>query len=199
MENTDSCGMKVVDHKTKYIAIRAYNDNDNEDEDRESIEPKCEYSILRADDNLIEALNDIKRFDLRLIEGNLYDTGLIKLFYTEFSVFDCYISFFGDNPNLKDRTELYKSTISPKNSGKIFNLENVEGNFDYELYPNNDGTPNKYEKSHIRLGIGYPIRALYCPMYSQIVFRCFKDNKYDDYKTFPVNIDHLIDFIAKDR
>ena len=133
---------------------------------------------------------------MRLIAGNLCDSSLIKLIDTEFSIFDCYISFFGDNPNLKDRTELYKSTIHPKNHGKIFNLENVEGSSDYELYPNPDGTPNKYEKSHIRLGIGYTPSVLYCPLYSEIVFRCLKD-EYNDYRTFPVNIDNLIDFINK--
>jgi hypothetical protein len=78
MEHTEPCEIKVVDYKTNYIAIGAYDDND-EDEEIKYGEPRCEYAIIRADDNLLKALNDIKNYDLKLIAGNLCDSSLIKL------------------------------------------------------------------------------------------------------------------------
>lgn len=93
MEHTEPCEIKVVDYKTNYIAIGAYDDSD-EDEEIKCGEPRCEYAIIKADDNLLEALNDIKKYDLKLIAGNLCDSSLIKLIDTEFLLFDCSISFF---------------------------------------------------------------------------------------------------------
>lgn len=196
MENTESCEIKVVDYKTKYIAIGAY-DYNCEDEGVKSEELNCEYAIIKADDNLLEVLNEIKKFNLRLIAGNLCDRGLIELIDTEFLLFDCSISFFGDNPDLENRTNLYKSTLPLKDRGNILNLEDVEGNFDDEI-GNLRETLGKYEKCHVRLSSGERSpSALYCPVYSEIVFRCQPDS-YTDYRTFPVNIDKLIDFITND-
>lgn len=197
MEQTGSCEIKVVDYKTKYIAIGAY-DDEIEDGEEKSGELNCEYAIIKADDSLLEALNEIKdESNWEQIVRHSYDSSLIKLISTEFLLFDCSISFFGDNPNLEDKTKLHKSVFPTKNRGKIINLENVEGNFD-EGIVHLCGTLGKYKKHHIRLASGeyYNLNALYCPQYSSIVFRCCPDN-YTDYRTFPVNIDNLIDFINK--
>lgn len=195
MEHTEPCEIKVVDYKTNYIAIGAYDDSD-EDEEIKCGEPRCEYAIIKADDNLLEALNDIKKYDLKLIAGNLCDSSLIKLIDTEFLLFDCSISFFGDNPFSDTKTELYKSSLHLEERGNIFNLENVDGNFDDEIVHPNE--TEKYKKRHVRLDSrGRGPSALYCPLYSRIVFRCCPDGYYTDYRTFPVNIDKLIDFINK--
>ena len=194
MEQMGSCEIKVVDYKTKYIAIGAY-DDDVEDDDKKSGELNCEYAIIKADDNLLGALKEIKdESNWSCVRGNFRDSSLVRLIYTEFLLFDCSVSFFGDNPDLENRTEIYKSVSQINNRGKIVSLENVEGNFDEEV-GHLCGKLEKYDKCHVRLESSVHIsKALYNPLYSLISFRHNPDS-HTDYRTFPVNIDNLIDFI----
>lgn len=194
MGQIGSCEIKVVDHKTEYIAISAYDDYVEDGKGR-SGELNCEYAIIKADDNLLGALKEIKdESNWGCVRRNFRDSSLVRLVYTEFLLFDCSISFFGDNPDLGNRTEIYKSVSPINNRGNMISLENVEGNFDEEI-GRLCGKLEKYDKCHVRLESSVHIsKALYNPLYSLISFRHNPD-RYTDYRTFPVNIDNLIDFI----
>jgi|GEM_PF-3780505 hypothetical protein len=196
MEQIKQCEIKVVDYKTEYIAIGAYDDNIEVGEEK-SGELNCEYAIIKVDDNLIEALNEIKdESNWGWVDRHMYTHSLARLISTEFLLFNCSISFFGDNPDLENRTELYKSFFPINNCEKIVNLDNLEGNFDDKIR-HLCGTSAKYEKSHVKLESGECIpSAFYHPLYSLISFRYGPDS-HTDYRTFPMHIDSLIDFITK--
>lgn len=188
-------GMKVVDYSTGYVAVGAY---DDANEDGKYGEPNCDYAIIEVEKYLIDALKDIKKVSDKVHSHVNSDFNPTNVSSIEFSLNRCSICFFGDNPDLDNKTELYEY-VSYRGWGKVCNVDNVEGNYDSER-DFNDGTIDGYRKDHIKLTeetYEWP-SAIYYPQNSSIVFKYNPDNCCD-YRTVGVDIDYLIDFMTNHK
>ena len=184
--------MKVVDYKTGYMAIYAYN---NSDICTTFGEPMCDFALIRIDHYLLESLISVRNVLNRI--GGLYgsDFSSSNIEYIKISLLNCDVNFFGVNPYTVNKSSVSEILSSKTGlNGTLLYIDNVDNSYDtksdYE-----DGTIKEYSKEYVKLNddIQNPEILLY-PPYKMITF-VFNPDSYTNYNTVKIKLDDIIDFV----
>lgn len=178
--------MKIVDNFTGKLAIIAYNESNNYDIGFSN--PTCDYMILTANEYLLKVLREIKNFQIKYNKhlGSNFNSTNINLI--EFS-FDDQVDFFGESYKKKEWSEFYSSIINSEREGTNFYQICIEED-GYEAFIDTICGRIRQTEDGDR-----PIIVYYSGL-DNIYFK-FNPDIRNDYRTSPINVDELIEYLEK--
>lgn len=183
--------MKVVDYKTGYMAIAAYN---NSDIDTMSGEPTCSFALVSIDHYLLESIVSVRNILNRIC--GLYGSNFLSsnIESVRISLLNCNVNFFGSNPDKINEPDISEILSLKPDRNWILYVDGVDNGYDKES-DYNDGTIQEYSKDYIKLTDDFPNpEIILCPSSRDITF-VFNPDSYTDYKTIWIKLDYLIDFV----
>jgi hypothetical protein len=178
--------MKVVDYFTGKLVIIAYNESNNYDIGFYS--PTCDYMVLTANEYLLKVLREIKNFKIKYnkhLGSNFNSTNINSI---EFS-FDDQVDFFGEGYKKKEWSEFYSSIINSKREDINFYQVCIEED-GYEAFIDTICGRIRQTEDGDRPVIVYDSEL------DNIYFK-FNPDIRNDYRTNPIKIDELIEYLEK--
>lgn len=183
--------MKVVDYKTGYMAICAYN---NSDMGTTFGEPTCDFALIRTDHYLLESLISVRNVLNRIdgLYGSDFSSSNIKSI--KISLLNCDVNFFGVNPYTVNKSSVSEILSSKPGMNGILYIDDIDNSYDTKS-DYDDGTINEYSKEYVKLNddIQNPEIILY-PSSKTITF-AFNPDSYTNYNTVRIELDNIIDFV----
>ena len=178
--------MKIVDNFTGKLAILS--DNWSNDDDGQIDTPSCDYSIFPANEYLLKVLRKIVETHIKLRECFGEELSPTSITSIEFSFCD-QVDFFGEIPG-KGSSEFYNSILERKKENHCFCPVSTEENGVDEFMNGISFIQLKQTDDLDRSVIVYDTEL------TTIYFKHNPDMR-NDYRTYPIKIDDLIEYLEK--